>query len=282
MEKAIKRRGASYVFWLEDDWFSDDSLRPAAVERMKIADLVIAVTPTLEKRIRELFPGSRVITLEEPIDTDRLQPKGARGDRQKPLVVWGGRVWNLKKLLTLNGVLERTYREFPFDLRIITGTRKPDIRLSIPWEWRPYDRTKEAEYNAGAVAGLAPLEDVTYNQCKGNYKIKTYMAMGVPPLTSPVGYNHHLIRHGETGFMLNSEEEWESTLRLLMKDPLLGAKVGAAARADIIKRYSYRGLMPIWAEALSSAFPTQLPAQIEAEAARFAQASVSAIHRNNV
>ncbi len=261
MEKELIRRGASYVFWLEDDWFSDDKLRPSAVKRMPLADLVIAVTPTLEKRIRLLFPDSRAITLEEPIDTDRLEPRSFPGDRHRPLVVWGGRVWNLKKLLSLDAVLKRVYRETPFDLRIITDTRKPELALSIPWEWKPYDRQKEAEYNSGAVAGLGPIENVIYNQCKGNYKIKTYMALGVPPLTSPVGYNLHLIRNGETGFLLNSEEEWESTLRMLLRNPSFAAKVGNAARAEIIKRYSYCGLMPFWAEALSREFPSQLPAQ---------------------
>ena len=281
MEKAIKRKGASYVFWLEDDYFSVDILEPVAMPRMKLADLVIAVTPNLENRIRTLFPNSRVLTLEEPIDTDRLQPRSIPVARQRPLVVWGGRVWNLKKLLPLNSVLKRVYREFPFDLRIITDTRKPELALSIPWEWRPYDRSKEAEYNAGAAAGLAPLEDVTYNQCKGNYKIKTYMAMGVPPLTSPVGYNLHLIRHGETGFLLNSEEEWESTLRLLLRNPSLGAKVGAAARLETVKRYSYQGLMPVWAEALSREFPGQFPVKHDTIGVPLAPANAS-VNRNQV
>ncbi len=282
MEKAIKRRGAFYVFWLEDDHFSVDSLRPVAIPRMKLADLVVAVTPSLENRIHSLFPDSRVITLEEPIDTDRLRPRSLSADRPRPLVVWGGRVWNLKKLLSLNSVLQRVYAEFPFDLRIITDARKPEIPLSIPWEWRPYDRAKEAEYSAGAVAGLAPLEDLPYNQCKGNYKIKTYMAMGVPPLTLPVGYNLHLIRHGETGFMLHSEQEWESTLRLLLKDPSFGAKVGAAARAEIVKRYSYGGLMPVWAKALSHEFPEQFPAKHGMESVPLEPISAAVINRNRL
>lgn len=261
MERSVKRKGASYVFWMEDDLFSDELLKASAICRMSLADLVIAVTSALEARIRELFPDARVITLEEPIDTDRLQPRPISGRQAKPLVVWGGRVWNLKKLISLNAVLERVYRDSPFELRIITADSKPNVPLSIPWTWKPYDPAKEAEYNSGAVAGLAPLEDTTYNRCKGNYKVKTYMAMGVPPLTSPVGYNLHLIRNGETGFLLNSDEEWESTLRMLLANPSLAARVGAAARSDIIRRYWYPNLMPVWAESLFRIFPAQLPEQ---------------------
>ncbi len=194
MEKAIKRKGASYVFWLEDDYFSVDILGPVAMPRMKLADLVVAVTPNLENRIRTLFPNSRVITLEEPIDTDRLQPRSIPADRQRPLVVWGGRVWNLKKLLPLNSVLQRVYREFPFDLRIITDTRKPELTLSIPWEWRPYDRSKEAEYNAGAACrarsargcDLQPMQGKLQNQnLHGDGSAATDFACGIQPSFDP-------------------------------------------------------------------------------------------------
>jgi glycosyltransferase involved in cell wall biosynthesis len=214
-EKQIIQCGVSYIFWLEDDYFSDPMLRPTAEVRMELA-------------------------------------------RKQPLIVWGGRPWALKTLLMLNGVLERVYRDVPFTLRIITGSKKPKIDLSIPWEWMAYDRQKEAEYAAGAVAGLAPLEDTNFNSCKGNYKVKTYMALGVPPLTSPVGYNNHLIKHGETGFLSNSEMEWELALRTVLDDVSFAAKVGKAARAHIIGRYSYKALMPIWAKALQDAFPKKL------------------------
>jgi glycosyltransferase involved in cell wall biosynthesis len=258
LERKVIQRGASYIFWIEDDWFSDDKLRPSAEARVDIADLVVAVTPSLRDRIRELYPGKSVIALEEPVDVDRLNPNGTSRDSEKPLVIWGGRPWAIDKLLMIDDVLRRVYRDVPFILRIITGTEKPEINFSIPWEWVPYDPKREAEYAAGAVAGLAPLENTVFNSCKGNYKVKTYMAMGVPPLTSPVGYNNHLIRNGETGFLVNSEMEWEAALRKLLKDASFSKTVGAAARAETIKRYSYQALMPLWAEALQKAFPEKL------------------------
>jgi len=257
-ERQVIRRGASYVFWIEDDWFSEPKKRPSAEVRMQLAHLVVTVTPILRDRISRLYPDKSVILLEEPIDVERLTPTEAPKDQPKPLILVGGRPWSLKKLLMLDGVLKRVYQDLPFTLRVITGIKKPELALTIPWEWLPYDRWKEAEYAAGAIAGLAPLEDTLFNSCKGNYKVKTYMALGVPPLTSSIGYNNHLIKHGETGFLLNSEMEWESVLRTLLKDASLAAKIGKSARLDIIKRYSYEALMPIWAEALQRAFPAKL------------------------
>lgn len=257
-ERQIIYHGASYVFWLEDDHFSVSQLKPSAEERVKLAHLIVTVTPTLRDRISQMFPGVPVIALEEPIDVDRLKPKEIPNDQIRPLVIWSGRPWNIDKLLMLNGVLQKVYQDIPFTLRIFTGKQKPGIALSIPWEWFPYNSTKEAEYTAGAVAGLAPLDDNVYNACKGNYKVKTYMALGVPPLASPVGYTNQLIKHGETGFLLKSEAEWEGTLRTVLQDGSFAAKVGAAARFDTIRRYSYEALMPIWADALQNAFPDKL------------------------
>jgi glycosyltransferase involved in cell wall biosynthesis len=257
-EKEVIQRGASYIFWLEDDYFSDPVLKPTAEARMELAHLTVAVTPNLKDRVVELYPDKSIIVLEEPIDAERLRPKETPQGGQQPLIIWGGRPWALKTLLMLNGVLERVYRDVPFTLRIITGSKKPKIDLSIPWEWVAYDSHKEAEYAAGAFAGLAPLEDTNFNSCKGNYKVKTYMALGIPPLTSPVGYNNYLIKHGETGFLLNSEMEWESALRTVLDDASFAAKVGKAARAHIIGRYSYKALMPVWAKALQDAFPKKL------------------------
>lgn len=257
-EKRVIQLGASYIFWLEDDYFSEPQLRATAETRIKLAHLIVTVTPNLRDRILQMFPHAPVITLEEPIDVERLKPKEPPENQIKPLVLWSGRLRNINKLLLLNGVLHKVYQDMPFTLRIISGRQKPEIAIKIPWEWVPYDSMMEAEYAAGAVAGLAPLEDSVYNACKGNYKVKTYMALGVPPLTSPVGYNNNLIKHGETGFLLKSEAEWEWALRTVLRDGSFAAKAGAAARFDTIKRYSYEALMPIWADALQNAFPNKL------------------------
>ncbi len=254
-ERQVLQKGASYLFWLEDDWFSDPELKASADARMGLAHAVVAVTPSLGERIAGLYPRARVLVLEEPIDVERLAPVAKAEDGARPVVLCGGRPWALGKLPVLNGVLERVYKDIPFTLRVVSGRARPQISFSIPWEWLPYDASTEAAYAAGAVAGLAPLPNTVFNTCKGNYKVKTYMAMGVPPLTSPIGYNHRLVKHGQTGFLLDTENEWEATLRALLTDSSMAAKVGRAAREDTVARYSYAALMPVWAEALQKAFP---------------------------
>lgn len=260
-ELEVIKKGASYVFWMEDDLLSDAHFAEAARARIEIAHLIVAVTPFLKERVFQEYPGKKVLVLEEPIDVDRLIPVPSRKDNHLPSIIWSGRPWNLNSLSRLDPVLRKVYSDIPFELKVITGVTRPVIDLSIPWKWFAYDRSREAEYASGAVAGLAPLEDSTYNRSKGNYKVKTYMALGVPPLTSPVGYNNVLIRHGETGYLLESESQWDQALRKLVEDKELAARIGSSAREEAVKRYSYSALAPIWADALEKSFPDQLRRQ---------------------
>jgi len=193
--------------------------------------------------------------LEEPVDVDRLRASEGQALADAPRVLWTGRPNNLTGLVKLDAPLRRAYDACPFLLRVVGGTRKPKLSLSVPWEWLPYDPARESAAAAGAVAALAPLEDTPFNRCKGNYKVKTCMALGIPVLTNAVGYNTDLIQHGKTGFFVDAPETWTETLLLLLRDRSTAERVGAKARKSIVERFSHAVLMPIWAARLGEAFP---------------------------
>ncbi len=61
-----------------------------------------------------------------------------------------------------------------------------------------------------------------------------------PFLSSPVGMNREVIRHGETGFLAAGPREWLEGLDALLSDAELRRRVGEAGRAEIEARYSLR------------------------------------------
>ena len=248
-EKGLRRAGKKYIFHLLDDWFSVDSLRELALARLPLADLVVVPTPPLQRRVLEFAPQARVLCLEEPIDIDRLAPSQPAGGRE-PLLVWCGNPSNLKEVPNCAQALERVYREIPFRLRIITGQSRPAISLPIPWEWHPYESNSEAALLAGASAGLAPLLDTPYARCKGSYKVKTYLAAGLPVVASPVGHQAVIVEHGRAGFLVQTEEEWVEALLTLLRDPTRVEAMGKAARHTAETRFSHAVLMPQWAAGL--------------------------------
>jgi len=255
-ERAIRRQGAYYLFQLLDDWtIVSDAFREATLLRAGLANMVVVPTPQLAARIAEVAPQARVEVLQEPVDVDRLKPCPAPSPNKLPRVFWTGRPNNLRELSGLDRALREACDEVPFVLRLVGGKSRPSPSLSVPWEWMPYDAGRESETVAGSLVALAPIGDTPFNRCKGNYKVKTYMAMGLPVLASPVGYNLDLIRHGETGFFAGFPGEWTATLVSLLRDPARAAQVGRRAREFVVNRFSHSALMPDWAARLRAAFP---------------------------
>ena len=64
------------------------------------------------------------------------------------------------------------------------------------------------------------------------------MAMGLPTACSAVGANRELIQHGKNGLLAASEEDWLDQLRMLIDDPVLRHRLGAAARRTVVESYS--------------------------------------------
>lgn len=255
-ERQLKCRGARYILHLQDDWFSVPNYDAAALQRLPLADLLVVVTPSLRERTLQQQPRAPVATLEEPIDVNRIypvpQPHAGVG---LPRVVWTGNISNLKELPNAHEVLHAVYARHKFVLKIISGSRQPKVALPVPWEWHPYSEAREAELLGGCRVGLAPLQDSTYARCKDMYKIKTYLAAGLPVIASPVGHNVDVLRQGQTGFMASTSAEWIEALSCLLANPAKGGEMGTLARQDAVTRFSHETLIPQWAEVLKQYFP---------------------------
>jgi glycosyltransferase involved in cell wall biosynthesis len=253
-EKSIKDRGARYVFQLHDDWFSVPGWREAALERVRLADMVGGLTSGLVESIKNNCPFSSPIIMRGAIDVERLYPAQKPNLTQLPKVVWTGNPANLKEIPNVQTLLAEVYSQKPYNLTIISGNERPHIDLPIPWEWLPYDEKREAERISGACAGLAPLEDSPYARCKDVFKVKTYMACGVPPIATAIGNNLDVIRDSKTGYLVTTSKEWETRLYELVSNPTKAHLMGQAARAECVARFSHEAIIPEWIDALENTF----------------------------
>jgi glycosyltransferase involved in cell wall biosynthesis len=113
--------------------------------------------------------------------------------------------------------------------------------------------------------GIMPVTDDPWSRGKGGYKILQYMAMGIPAVASPVGINADLIRDGETGLLAVDEQAWAAALGRLVADPAARSRMGAAARADVVARFSLAHYTP---EFLGALLPAGPPAREDGAALR--------------
>lgn len=243
IELAIKRRKAKYIFQIPDAWPElTGPLKDACERRVYLSDLTVAVTPALRDMIRERFPGVRCETAEEAVDTDSVFPVRNEEFQREKVLLWSGPPGKTD-LNELKNVLESVHKKHPFVLRIVSGFEKPQFSFSFPWEWVPFSNATQNNAFAGVSAAIAYYGDSAYDLCKGNYKVKKYMAAGLPIVTSDVGYNRILIKNSVNGLLVkNTPKGWEEALVKVLSNPPKAEKMGIEARRVAVERYSYKAV----------------------------------------
>jgi glycosyltransferase involved in cell wall biosynthesis len=63
-----------------------------------------------------------------------------------------------------------------------------------------------------------------------------YSYLAIPSVSSPFADNERLVRKGKSGFIAESEKEWENFLTLLIEDENLRREIGRKARRIALKR----------------------------------------------
>jgi len=101
--------------------------------------------------------------------------------------------------------------------------------------WSKKDELKEL---SSFDIGIMPLPDDEWAKGKCGLKGLQYMALEIPTLMSPVGVNTRIIKDGENGFLVDTEEEWISKLSQLIESETLRKQLGKAARETVVKEYS--------------------------------------------
>ena len=261
LERAVKSRGARYVFHLPDAWpkQADLTLRNACDIRVRLADLTAPVTPQLEQHIRDSYGDVALATCEEAIDVDAFEPKDLVQDFSKKIVVWTGPAGQKHDVMRLLPIFEDVYRKVPFTFRIISDTKRPNWDIPISWEWLPFPGEQLGKGYQDALVAVAYYSNrETYGHCKGNYKIKTHMAAGKAIVTSPVGYNQMLIADGVNGLLASSHEEWVNALCRVLTDEALAKRLGKAARDDAVTRFSYIPIARQYIQTLDRFFPREM------------------------
>jgi glycosyltransferase involved in cell wall biosynthesis len=190
-----------------------------------------------------------VTVVPSTIDTDRYRVHG-RPPNARPVVGWTGSQTTLRHLATIAPALRRLREVVDFELRVIGGEVNLDgldVRC-LPWR-----AASEAEDLRPLDVGLMPLPDDEWSRGKCGMKALQYMALGIPPVVSPVGANATIVRHGVNGQHASTEQQWVDGIRGLLADGAARARLGQAARQTVEETYSARVQGPRMARLLRDA-----------------------------
>lgn len=260
-ETACKRNGARYVLHLPDAWHLANALVASGLKkRIPLVDLIAAVTPSLASSLSRTFPNQPIAVAEEAVDFNLIRSLGSDTDfRQEMTIAINCRPDKWDETAGLFPLLQQLSKQVRFRLRIVSGIRKPNIDLPFTWEWKPYLADDPAASFEGASFAIVCYPQTEYSACKGNYKVKTFMAMGLPVLTNDWGYNRQLIVHGDDGFLASDDDSWKTAITtLLSMSPSQLATYGRRARDKMMARYSYDAVAKTYIAELKSHFPKEM------------------------
>ncbi len=139
------------------------------------------------------------------------------------------------------GALTKILRKYQNVVLLLIG------HLKLPATLKPYQKQirripfveREAFYYllSSVDINLAPLVDSVFNNAKNNNKFFESAILGIPILASPIDDYENVIRHGETGMICKTEDEWFQNLSKLIEDKNMRKQMGKNAREQVLSIY---------------------------------------------
>ena len=217
---------------------------------LELCDAAIVSTERLRDSILELFPDQRVYLhrnaasrkFVELVDTIRATYVRPKSEVVRIAYVSGSKT-HKDDFAECVRPLRRLLQNYPQVRLMAVG------HIDIPVEVKDLAAQVEAVppvpwYQVPLCYGmvninLAPLElNNKFTESKSELKYFEPALMEIPTAASDIAPFRAGIRHGETGFLCANEEQWYEALERLVLDAELRARIGQAARADVLARYT--------------------------------------------
>lgn len=182
--------------------------------------------------------NSNVFIMPTSIELARypVQPEAPSDDRF--IVSWSGSQSTLVHFDHAREGLERLAAKRPLTVKIICNEAPSRPIAGAENVFVKWTEQGEAEALGAAHVGLMPLPDNGFTRGKCGLKALQYMAVGRPVVMSPVGMNRQLVKHGENGYLAESQDDWTNMLDTLASSRELRARIGAAGRRTVETGYS--------------------------------------------
>lgn len=232
-ELVTRRTGGSrFVYHYDDALYLHADPRHFH-RRFQIADVVMTGNEHLAAYARAW--NRKVVLWEGAVDVEYFRPAAPKQTGSAVIIGWTGS--NPENARELPGIVANLRRRFDVRLRMV-GPAGAQLPGAVGVEYIPWTSAEEVRNLQGFDIGVMPLQDTEYDRAKEGYKLKQYMAVGIPVVASPVGKNVDLVSDGVTGFLVQSRAAWEEALAQLIEDRELRRRMGESGRRFVETRYS--------------------------------------------
>jgi glycosyltransferase involved in cell wall biosynthesis len=230
----LLRRYHKHIIFNFDDAVYEKGI-PYVAERIQLSDAVWVGNPILVNYSKQYCDN--VALIESAVDCNHYTAKESYIINQPLELVWSGTAFSHQYLELLRRPLKCLAKRRRFKIRIVSGKKFSFYEPDICEEWVPFEPKNEVDCLKAADIALMPIHDGPYERAKENYKVKMYMACGLPLICSPVGINTHFVKEGERGFFATTDQDWVRVIEQMADSQTLREQVGRAARNYILEKY---------------------------------------------
>lgn len=259
--RLMRRHAQRLVYDFDDavyqrDSYAGDSLESRARRRRFIAvihaaDLIVAGNSYLKQEAARFAEPERILVIPTCVDPS-IYPLAAHTRERKTQLAWIGSASTLQGLERRRPLFDTVAKYVPnVELKIICD-RFPTFE-TMPIVPVPWSAATENTELAAADIGVSWVPDDLWSRGKCGLKVLQYMAAGLPVVANPVGVQAEMVRHGETGFLAETPDEWVEAVRQLAGDPALRQRMGGAGRRVVEREYSVNRAAELWLQLLSPA-----------------------------
>lgn len=180
--------------------------------------------------------NANVAVVPTTIDTEHVHNVLVDPSKRPLIIGWTGTHSTMHYLEPIFPLIQKLEQEFEFEFHVISNKQ-----LELPLKslrYKDWNQDTEIADLTQFHIGLMPLHEDQWSSGKCGFKALQYMALGAVAVVSPVGVNTTIVQHLENGWVADSLEEWETSLRTLLQDDNLREKIGREARKSIEAHWS--------------------------------------------
>lgn len=218
----------------------------------RMSRVVIANSPSHVAYARRY--SANVWEIPSVVDAEKYDGWWPRGDAKAPVCVgWSGSPSTVPNLQVIRGPLRDLSQRDDVTVRLIGASDfgLPDVRhTGSVWS----AETEVSDLRQLDV-GLLPVPVTPWTPHKFYLKLVQYMALGIPPVATPLGANPVVIDDGRTGFLANSASDWNAIIARLVDNPDTREEIGQRAAEVAHQRYTLQANT----EKVIAAFRSALP-----------------------
>lgn len=204
---------------------------------IKNANHIIISSPFLKKYCDNKNKFSNVSYIPCSLDTKRYSVVNKNLYEGKKINIgWTGTFSSKVYLDTIHNMLRKLNKEIDFKLILITNF---DYEIDgVEVEIINWSKEKEIIDLQKIDIGIYPILKTEWSLGKGGLKAMQYMACGIPSVCTNFGAVKEFIINKENGLLVDTDEDWISSIKMLASDQTLYKKISLNSRKTIEKKYS--------------------------------------------